>query len=143
VAIVALKLLLAPMLIALASLAARRWGPSVGGWLVALPLTSGPVLFFLALDHGASFAAAAAVGALAGLAAIAAFAFAYAVGGRPGPLVGFAFATAAFVLAGLGLQFVLDDPTWTVLAVVVGAVSMALRFLPDLGTVSGAATQPR
>jgi hypothetical protein len=143
VAIVGLKLLLAPVLIALASLAARRWGPSVGGWLIALPLTSGPVLFFLALDHGASFAAAAAVGALAGLAAIAAFALAYAVGGRPGPLVGFAYATTAFVLTGLGLQLVLDDPTWAVLAVVLGAVSVALRWLPDRGTVAGVAAHPR
>lgn len=46
----ALKLVLAPALIGAASLAGRRWGPAVSGWLVGLPLTSGPIAFFLRLD---------------------------------------------------------------------------------------------
>lgn len=141
--IVALKLVLGPTLIATASLVARRWGPSVGGWLVALPLTSGPVLFFLALDHGLDFAAVAAVGALAGLAAIAAFALAYALGGRPGPVVGFGLGVAAFVAVGLVLQPVLDDPTWVVLAVVLAAISVALRGLPEGRGVPVTAEHPR
>ncbi|MGO8948564.1 MAG: hypothetical protein ACLQUY_13065 [Ktedonobacterales bacterium] len=61
-----LRIFLTPALIGLASLAGRRWGPTVSGWLVGLPFTSGPVIFFLALDHGATFAAAAAIGTLAG-----------------------------------------------------------------------------
>ena len=69
----ALKLVLTPALIALASLAGRRWGPAVSGWLVGLPLTSGPVTFFLALNQGLAFAAAAAVGTLAGTISQAAF----------------------------------------------------------------------
>lgn len=141
--IVALKLVLAPILIATASLVARRWGPSIGGWLIALPLTSGPVLFFLALDHGLDFAAAAAVGALAGLGAIAAFALAYALGGRPGPVVGFALGAAAFVAVGILLQPILDDPTWVVLAVVLAAISVALRGLPDGGGLPVTAEHPR
>ncbi len=43
---------------------------AVGGLIVALPLTSGPVAFFLALDYGAAFAAEAVVGSLGGLVAI-------------------------------------------------------------------------
>ena len=43
--VLALKLILTPLLIGGASLAARRWGPAIGGWLVSLPLTSGPVTF--------------------------------------------------------------------------------------------------
>ncbi len=62
----ALKIILTPTLIGLASLAGRRWGPAVSGWLVGLPFTSGPVAFFLALDHGTTFAAAAATGTLTG-----------------------------------------------------------------------------
>ncbi len=61
-----LKLILTPTLIALASLAGRRWGSGVSGWLVGLPLTSGPIAFFLALEHGTQFAAATALGTLAG-----------------------------------------------------------------------------
>src|SRR5437660_633846 len=41
------KLVLTPLLIAAVTLAGRRWGPGVGGWLAGLPLTSGPVSVFL------------------------------------------------------------------------------------------------
>ena len=76
--LLALKLVLTPLLIGGASVAARRWGPATGGLIVALPLTSGPVAFFLALDYGAAFAAEAVVGSLGGLVAIVAFSLAYA-----------------------------------------------------------------
>lgn len=56
----ALKLILTPLLIAMATLVARRWGPVAGGWIIGLPLTSGPVSAFLALERGPEFAAAAA-----------------------------------------------------------------------------------
>ena len=56
-----LKALLAPLLILLATLAGRRWGPGVGGWLAGLPLTSGPVSLILALEQGPEFAARAAL----------------------------------------------------------------------------------
>jgi hypothetical protein len=48
----ALKLVLTPTLIGVVSLAGRRWGPGVSGWLVGFPLTSGPVALFLALAQG-------------------------------------------------------------------------------------------
>jgi hypothetical protein len=50
-----LKLVLTPALIGAASLAGRRWGAAVGGWLVGIPFTSAPIALFLALDHGTSF----------------------------------------------------------------------------------------
>ena len=83
-----LKVLLAPLLILLATLAGRRWGPAVGGWLAGLPLTSGPVSLILALEQGPEFAARAALGTLFGLISLAAFSFAYgaaAPGGWDGP----------------------------------------------------------
>src|SRR2546421_570766 len=58
-------------------MAGRRWGPGVSGWLVGFPLTSGPVAFFLALDHGLSFAAGAAVGSMTRAAPQAAFCVLY------------------------------------------------------------------
>jgi hypothetical protein len=73
----ALKLLLSPMLIGAVSLAGRRWGPSVSGWLVGLPLTSGPVVFLLALNQGTTFAARASQGTLLGLILVASFCLAY------------------------------------------------------------------
>jgi hypothetical protein len=72
-----LKLVVTPALIGAASLAGRRWGQGVSGWIVGLPLTSGPVAFFLVIDHGAAFAAAAAVGSMAGTIAQAGFCLGY------------------------------------------------------------------
>ena len=63
----AFKLILVPLIIAAVSWAGRRWGPAVSGWLVGLPLTSGPVVFFLALEQGRGFASRAAQGAMLGL----------------------------------------------------------------------------
>ena len=100
-----LKALLAPLLILLATLAGRRWGPGVGGWLAGLPLTSGPVSLILALEQGPEFAARAALGTLFGLVALAAFALAYGVAaprtGWPGCLV---VAFGAFALTTLALR---------------------------------------
>ena len=142
--VLGLKLAVTPILIAVASLIGRRWGPSVGGWIVALPFTSGPILLFLAIDHGPAFAATAAVGALAGLAAIAAFTVAYAFAGRArGPTAAFAAAALAFVLAGLALQPLLDDATWVVLGVVIAAIALALRLVPSGGGEHGSAVAPR
>jgi hypothetical protein len=77
-----LKLLLVPGLVAVVTLAVRRWGPVVGGWLAGLPIVAGPVLVFYALEQGNVFAARAAHATLAGLIATVAFAVAYAWASR-------------------------------------------------------------
>ena len=73
----ALKLVLAPALIAIATLAARRWGARAAGWAASLPVVGGPVLLVVALSHGAHFAAKSATAATLGLASLAVFGFAY------------------------------------------------------------------
>ena len=144
VPILALKLILTPLLIGGASLAARRWGPAIGGWLVSLPLTSGPVTFFLALDHGTPFAATAIVGSLVGLGAITAFTLAFAAGLlRAGPRTGILLATAAFAITALLVQPVLDAPVGILFVVVVGVLAVALRLLPASGARRAAAPHPR
>lgn len=72
-----LKVLVTPALIGTASLAGRRWGHSISGWLIALPLTTGPITLFLAISHGPAFAAASAAGTVAGGLSQAAFVTAY------------------------------------------------------------------
>ena len=69
-----LKVLLAPALVVLSSLAARRWGARAGGILVTIPIVAGPILLIIYLDHGAVFAARAATAATAGCIALAVFA---------------------------------------------------------------------
>ena len=98
--ILALKLFLTPVLIAAVSLAGRRWGPGVSGWLIGFPLTSGPVSVILALQHGNDFAARAAIGNLGGLASIGAFCLAYSGLAHKRPWwVCVAIAALAFLLA--------------------------------------------
>lgn len=72
-----LKLTLAPVLIFFVSLAERRWGTLVSGLLIGLPLTSGPILYFLAVQQGPGFSARTSVGSLLGLVALSAFTFIY------------------------------------------------------------------
>lgn len=130
VSVLLLKLTLTPLLIGGASLAARRWGPSIGGWIVSLPLTSGPILFFLALDHGTAFAAAAVVGTLFGLAAIAVYSVAYAVASPRGPWPAILAASAAFAATGLAVQPIAGAPFVALVALVVAAIALVLRWLP-------------
>ena len=73
-----LKLLLVPALIVLVTLAGRRWGPAVAGWLSAFPVVAGPILFFIAVEQGALFAAQAAVGTLSAVLGMLAFGLSYA-----------------------------------------------------------------
>ena len=72
-----LKLVLAPLLVALATLVARRWGPKIGGVVVGLPLSTGPIFLFLAIDQGLAFAERACVGILTALVGVAGFALTY------------------------------------------------------------------
>ena len=94
-----LKLILVPVLIGALSLAGRRWGPAVGGWLAGLPWTSGPVALFLALEQGTTFASNAAQGTLMGLVSVAAFCLAYSVtAGRRGWMASMLVGWASFLV---------------------------------------------
>jgi hypothetical protein len=65
-----IKLTVTPTMMLAVSLAARKWGGFVGGIISGLPLTSAPIMFFLAVEQGAPFAQGAASAALSGLAAV-------------------------------------------------------------------------
>lgn len=143
-AIVVLKLGLTPLLIGAVSYVTRRWGPPVGGWLVALPLTSGPVLVFMALDHGRPFAATAAIGSLAGLGAISAFCVAYAAAaGRFGPPTCFIAGSLAYVGVAIALRPLVDVSAWLVLAAVLPAILAASRFIRPSGQAHSSIPYPR
>lgn len=75
--LLAVKVLLAPSFVVGASLAARRFGPRVGGLIGGLPVVAGPILLVYALAHGREFAAGAAAGTLLGLVSLIAFVVVY------------------------------------------------------------------
>ena len=126
----ALKLVLTPALIGVATLVGRRWGQAVGGWLVGLPLTSGPVVLFLALEHGTSFAASATQGSLRGVVAEAGFALAYAwIAQRQALPLAFLAGSLGFAVTGFVMQSLAPAPVLLV-AIVIGALTLALRLMP-------------
>ena len=126
----ALKLVLTPILVGAASLAGRRWGSAVGGWLIGIPFTSGPIAFFLALSPGPRFAAEAALGIMAGAISQAAFCLAYAwTAQRSTWIASMLAATAAFSAATITLN-PLRIPGLALLAVVAVVLVIALFLMP-------------
>jgi hypothetical protein len=129
-----LKLLLVPTFIGLVSLAGRRWGTTVSGWLIGLPLSSGPVAFILALEQGMEFASKASQGIMLGIVSVYAFCVAYSwVAIRRGwlesTLTGaVAFFVATFTLNMISLSF------WVETTIAVLALVASLYLLPRVGS---------
>jgi hypothetical protein len=128
--VLALKLILAPLIIGSASLAGRRWGPAVSGWLVAMPFTSGPIIFFVALSEGIPFAADSALGVLSGAVSVILFALTYAwLAARFGWQISIAGSLIIFSMSTLFLQNV-EFPFWAVAPGTVLAIVGGLKILP-------------
>ena len=127
-----LKVVLTPALIATATLVGRRWGEAMSGWLVGLPLTSAPVIFFLALDQGTAFATTAALAVLLGTISQAAFAVAYARVAVRTAWFPAAAGCGAFALATIGFQRV-SLPALVAYGAVVGSLILAMVLMPRKG----------
>ena len=114
-----LKLFLVPIFIAAVSLAGRRWGPTFSGWLIGLPLTSGPVAFFLALEQGTSFAAQASRSIMVGIMSVFIFCLVYSwlatrLTALPRMLMGFgAFLACTYLLQLASLPLMIGFPSAT------------------------------
>jgi len=138
--ILLLKLLLVPILIALVTLAGRRWGPHVAGWLSAFPIVAGPILLVIALEQGAAFAAAASANTLLAVLAILVFSIAYARCAHLGMPRAMAAALLAYALAVLVLTSV-SLPLWAGVPAVVLALLLAPRLFGP-GRAQAAAGKP-
>ena len=137
------KLFTTPLLIALATLVSRRYGQSVAGWLVGLPLTSGPIAVFLAIDNGTAFSEAAALGSLQGTTAQAAFVVAYSrCARRTSWPVALLLACGAFGLSGTILE-VIDLGALPLAAIAVAALSAGLVAAKAPAPLAPLAKPPR
>jgi hypothetical protein len=134
VLLLAVKLLLAPGFVVGASLAARRFGPGIGGLIGGLPVVAGPILLVYALAHGRAFAAGAAAGTLLGLVSLIAFVIVYGrLAGRvfwgASMLAGWlAFAVATVIFSAFSL------PLGAALGLVAVALALGLACLPRAGS---------
>ncbi len=142
VSLLAVKVLLAPMFVVLASLTARRFGPRVGGLVAGLPVVAGPILLVYALAHGRAFAAGAAAGTLLGLISLIAFVVVYA---RLAPRVFWGVSLLAGWLAfalGTVAFSALSVPAGVALSLAGAAVLLGLACLPRAGRVPAALAPP-
>lgn len=125
-----LRLALVPAAVWLASLAARRWGHAVSGYLGGLPLIGGPITLFLAIDLGASFAARSALFTLAAIVAQAAHLLAVAhVGRRRGWAAALVSGWLAFTAVALAVTALPVTPA-IALALAAAGLAAAWRWLP-------------
>ena len=125
-----LRLALVPAAVWLASLAARRWGHAVSGYLGGMPLIGGPITLFLALDLGPAFAAKSALFTLAAVAAQASHLMALAhIGQRRGWMAALAGGWTGFlVVASIVATATMSLALAAILAI--GGLLVAWRFLP-------------
>jgi hypothetical protein len=141
--LLALKIILAPLMVAGVTAAARRWGLRVGGILTALPIVGGPTLCFYAIEQGNAFAASAASATLLGIAAIAVFCVVYAhAATRVNCMTALlaacaAFATMAALLYGVRLRGFAE------LGIAVASLLIARHLLPSSPAVKPANGHPR
>lgn len=143
IALVALKITLVPLLIGAITLAGRRWGPAVAGWLSGLPVVAGPIMFFMAIEHGAAFASHAIVGMLLGIFAMLGFLLAYAwVATRRSWRTSVLCALSAYFVA-VALLNTLALPTSVVTAMVLAVLLLAPRLFPHAEPRATAAVPPR
>ena len=129
--ILVLKLILAPMIIGSASLAGRKWGHAISGWIVGMPLTSGPVIFFVALSHDVTFAANAALGVISGGISLVAYVLTYAwLATRFRWYVALAGSFLVFAISTTLLQAV-TFPIIPIFLAVCAAIALGLWLMPN------------
>ena len=137
-----LKIALPPILVAVMSLAARLWGPTVGGLLLGLPWMTGPVLFFLALDKGDDFAVGACTGIQLGVVGVGGYILAY---GSVALFARWPLSLAAAVGAYLAIAWGMQDvalPLWSAAGVAAVALAITLLLLPRPRTSASLSALP-
>ena len=139
----ALKLFLVPAFLALVSLAGKRWGPGVAGWLAGFPIVAGPILLFLALEKGPVFAAQAATLSLSAVLASVAFSLAYCWAClRKGWLLSTLAGLCAWLLAALTLSQVPLSPM-IALGIALTTLLLAPRLFPHVERAQASNALPR
>ncbi|WP_460153421.1 hypothetical protein [Pseudomonas sp. S2_B07] len=135
-----LKLLVIPGFLLLISLAGKRWGPSVAGWLSGLPVVVGPILFFLAIEQGEVFAAQSATAALSAMFAMIAFCVTYAqVAQRANWSLALLVSLSVWALAAVILSLIPPSLVFSVIAAATALLAAPYLFPKVKPLVSGPA----
>lgn len=128
--ILLIKITLMPSVIALVTLAIRKWGNRAGGLIGSMPWIAGPILLFFILEQGKAFGIRSIQGSMTGILALISFCFSYSVLSRkfswlPALLLAYGVYTATAVFFNsLQLNLLLSY------AAVIGSVWLALWLFP-------------
>ncbi|QDK78398.1 hypothetical protein EXU85_07180 [Spirosoma sp. KCTC 42546] len=125
-----LKITLIPAVIALVTLAIRKWGNKIGGLIGSMPWVAGPILLFFIAEQGKAFGIQSIQGTMTGILALISFCFSYSTLSQklswlPTLVLSYVIYTITAVVVNylqlnLSLSYVL----------VIGSVLVALRFFP-------------
>ena len=86
----------------------KRWGNEIGGMIASLPWVAGPILVFITVEQGVSFAKNTIEGVMMGMIAWLAFCFTYMyVGERKSAVISLLFSYMSYIIVG----YVLTLPT--------------------------------
>ncbi|UFH56314.1 hypothetical protein [Spirosoma sp. KNUC1025] len=125
-----IKVTVIPAVIALVTLATRKWGNKIGGLIGSMPWTAGPILLFFLLEQGKVFGIHSIQGTMTGIMALISFCLSYSVFSRnlswlPTLLLSYGiYAVTALLFIYLELNLVVSY------VLVIGYVLVALRFFP-------------
>jgi hypothetical protein len=126
-----LRILLAPVAVLVGTVAQRRFGHAISGLIVGLPLTSLPLLWLVALQHGTAFASSMTGALLVGSIAEAVVLWLYArLTMHASPMFALAGTLGAFAIVAGAVNFLKLS---AILAAVITAVgfAIALRLWPS------------
>ena len=124
------KLTLMPTVMALVTLAIRRWGNKVGGLIGSMPWVAGPILLFLILEQGKAFGIQAIAGVMTGILALISFCFSYSAFSKQRPWLPTLLLSYGVYTATALLFNYLSLPVWVSYPIVLITVLIALRFFP-------------
>ena len=126
----ALKLFLVPSFLIIVTLAGKRWGPGVAGWLAGLPVSAGPILFVVTLEQGTRFAQSAAAASLSAVSTTIAFCAIYSHSCQRFRWSYSLLITASLWLAAISLLAHLPTAPGIALALAATALLLAPRLFP-------------
>ena len=128
--LVLFKFTVTPILVGLASLAARRWGNTVAGLLTGFPLMTAPISIFLTIEEGPAFSIAATTGIHIALIGVATYSICYVLMARLAAWpIAILVAYGVFCTTSWAAQHIVTTQTQAALAAY-GAILLAVIVMP-------------
>jgi hypothetical protein len=138
-----LKVAIAPVIVLSVSFLQRRYGDRFGGWLIGLPITTGPFIFIIALQEGTAFAAHTTRGVLLGQMALIAFCWSYAYAALRTPwYLSITLGTLACLLTGLVITQV-KISIWVSTPMLVLTWLVAMKWWPSAHALTQKISAPK